>query len=354
MAGRGEGEAPSAAGGPARHTPVLLTKVLDALQPRDGARYIDCTFGAGGYSRAILDAADCQVLALDRDPHAVEGATGMAAQYAPRLILKQARFGDLAEVAQEAGFTPADGIVFDIGVSSMQIDDAERGFSFMRDGPLDMRMSSEGLSAALVVNSYDEQDIAEIIYVLGEERRSRAIARAIVRRRAETPFTRTLDLADVIASVMPRRHDDPKHPATRSFQALRLFVNDELGELGRGLIAAEQSLGQGGRLAVVTFHSLEDRIVKTFFTERSGKSAQPSRHLPASGDQRQPSFSLLSRKAVEPDETEIAVNARARSARLRAGVRTSAPLWSQDFATLGIPTIKAATGRRGYTTFTKN
>jgi 16S rRNA (cytosine1402-N4)-methyltransferase len=224
----------------------------------------------------------------------------------------------------------------------------------MRDGPLDMRMSGEGLSAALVVNSYDEQDIAEIIYVLGDERRSRAIARAIVRRRAETPFTRTLDLADVIASVMPRRHDDPKHPATRSFQALRLFVNDELGELGRGLVAAEQSLGQGGRLAVVTFHSLEDRIVKTFFTERSGKSAQPSRHLPASGDQRQPSFSLLSRKAVEPDETEIAVNARARSARLRAGVRTSAPLWSQDFATLGIPTIKAATGRRGYTTFTKN
>lgn len=354
MAGRGKGEAPLAAGGPTGHTPVLLTRVLEALQPQDGARYIDCTFGAGGYSRAILDAADCQLLALDRDPRVLTEAEALAKQYSPRLVMKLARFGDLAEVAGEAGFTPADGIVFDIGVSSMQIDDAERGFSFMRDGPLDMRMSSEGLSAALVVNTYEEQDIAEIIYVLGEERRSRVIARAIVRRRAETPFTRTLDLAQVIASVMPRRHDDPKHPATRSFQALRLFVNDELGELARGLIAAEQSLAEGGSLAVVTFHSLEDRIVKTFFTERSGKSAQPSRHLPASGEQRQPSFSLLSRKAIEPDEAEIAANPRARSARLRAGRRTAAPPWSHDPTSLRIPSIKAAGGRPGYGAFTKN
>jgi 16S rRNA (cytosine1402-N4)-methyltransferase len=354
MAGRGKGEAPSAAGGPTGHTPVLLTNVLDILKPRDGARYIDCTFGAGGYSRAILDAADCQVLALDRDPYVVQGAKPLLQHYSPRLVLKLSHFADLGEAAEEAGFAPADGIVFDIGVSSMQIDDAERGFSFMRDGPLDMRMSSEGLSAADVVNTFDEQDIAEILYVLGEERRSRPIARAIVRRRAETPFTRTLDLASVIASVIPRRHDDPKHPATRSFQALRLFVNDELGELARGLLAAEHCLGEGGRLLVVTFHSLEDRIVKTFFTERSGKSAQPSRHLPAAGGQRSPSFSLLTRKAVEPGEAETSANPRARSARLRAGERTSAPPWPLDAAKLGIPSIKAAGGRSGYAPFTKN
>jgi 16S rRNA (cytosine1402-N4)-methyltransferase len=354
MAGRGKGEAPLAAGGPTGHTPVLLKAVLDALQPGPGARYIDCTFGAGGYSRAILDAADCQVLGLDRDPGVIRDADPMLSHYSPRLVLKLSRFGDLAEAAEEAGFTPPDGIVFDIGVSSMQIDDAERGFSFMRDGPRVVRMCSDGLSAADVVNSFDEQDIAEILYVLGEERRSRAIARAIVRRRAETPFTRTLQLADLIASVMPRKPGDAKHPATRSFQALRLFVNDELGELARGLIAAEHSLAEGGRLAVVTFHSLEDRIVKTFFTERSGQSAQPSRHLPAPGDARQPSFSLLTRKPVEPDEAEVAANPRARSARLRAGERTAAPPWPRDAAKLGIPSIKAAGGLAGYAPFTKN
>ncbi len=354
MAGRGEGEAPFAAGGPTSHTPVLLKSVLDVLQPRDGASYIDCTFGAGGYSRAILDSADCRVLGLDRDPNAIRDGEPQFRAYAPRLMLKLSRFGELGEIAEEAGFTPADGVVFDVGVSSMQIDEPMRGFSFMRDGPLDMRMSSEGLSAADVVNTFDEQDIAEILYVLGEERRSRPIARAIVRRRAETPFSRTLDLADVIASVIPRKHDDPRHPATRSFQALRLFVNDELGELARGLIAAERSLAEGGRLLVVTFHSLEDRIVKTFFTERSGKAAQPSRHLPASTDQRRPSFAPVTRKAIEPAEDEIAVNPRARSARLRAGQRTDAPPWSSDPAKLGIPSIKAAGGRSGYTPFTKN
>jgi 16S rRNA (cytosine1402-N4)-methyltransferase len=354
MAGRGKGEAPLAAGGPTGHTPVLLTSVLDVLSPRDGANYIDCTFGAGGYSRAILDAAGCRVLGLDRDPNVIRDAHPMISHYAPRLALKLARFGELAEVAEETGFVPADGIVFDIGVSSMQLDDAERGFSFMRDGPLDMRMSGEGLSAADVVNTFDEQDIAEILYVLGEERRSRAVARAIVRRRAETPFTRTLDLADMIASVIHRKPGDAKHPATRSFQALRLFVNDELGELARGLTAAEHSLAEGGRLVVVTFHSLEDRIVKTFFTERTGKSAQPSRHLPASGDQRRPSFSLLTRKPIDPDEAEVAANPRARSARLRAGERTAAPPWESDPAKLGIPTIKAAGGQPGYKPFTKN
>ena len=354
MTGRGEGEAPSAAGGPARHTPVLLPPVLDMLKPRDGARYIDCTFGAGGYSRAILDSADCELLALDRDPEALAGGKAMARKYGARLTLKHAAFGDLAEAAEESGFVPADGVVFDIGVSSMQLDDAARGFSFMRDGPLDMRMSSEGMSAADVVNSFDEAEIADILFLLGEERRSRPIARAIVRRREATPFTTTLDLAELIAGVIPRRHDDPKHPATRSFQALRIFVNDELGELARGLAAAEAILREGGRLVVVTFHSLEDRIVKTFLAERSGKKGGTSRHLPVSGSTRAPSFTLLARKPVEPDEAEISANPRARSARLRAGERTDAEAWPLDRLSLGIPDPNVAERRQSYRTFTKN
>jgi 16S rRNA (cytosine1402-N4)-methyltransferase len=333
---------------------VLLSPVLDLLKPRDGARYIDCTFGAGGYSRAILDSADCQLLALDRDPEALAGGKALARKYGKRFTLKHAAFGDLAEAAEESGFIPADGVVFDIGVSSMQLDDAARGFSFMRDGPLDMRMSSEGMSAADVVNTFDEAEIADILYVLGEERRSRPIARAIVRRRETSPFTTTLDLAELIAGVIPRRHDDPKHPATRSFQALRIFVNDELGELARGLSAAEAILPEGGRLAVVTFHSLEDRIVKTFFAERAGKKGKPSRHLPAAGDERAPSFVLATRKPIEPDEAELSANPRARSARLRAGERTSAAPWPADLAALGIPALNVAERRQGYRTFTKN
>jgi 16S rRNA (cytosine1402-N4)-methyltransferase len=354
MAGRGEGEAPLAAGGPTGHTPVLLKHVLDILRPSGGMSYIDGTFGARGYSRAILDSADCRLLALDRDPRAIADAKDTVNTYSPRLVLKLARFGDMAEAARESGFSPADGIVLDIGVSSMQLDEAERGFSFMRDGPLDMRMSAEGPSAADVVNTFDEQEIAEILFVLGEERRSRPIARAIARRRAEQPFTRTLDLAELIASVIPRRHDDIKHPATRSFQALRLFVNDELGELARGLVAAEHILGEGGRLLVVTFHSLEDRIAKTFFAERAGKTARPSRHMPAASPSREPSFTLLSRKPIEPDEAETAANPRARSARLRAGERTSAAPWPGDIGALGIPTLKLTERRQSYRTFTKN
>jgi 16S rRNA (cytosine1402-N4)-methyltransferase len=289
------------------------------------------------------------VLALDRDPTALADGQALANHYGDRLILTLSAFGDLADAAKASGFAPVDGIVFDIGVSSMQLDDAARGFSFMRDGPLDMRMSGEGASAADVVNTYDEADIADILYQLGEERRSRPIARAIVRRRAEKPFETTLDLADLIASVIPRRHDDPKHPATRSFQALRIFVNDELGELARGLTAAEAILPEGGRLVVVTFHSLEDRIVKTFFAERAGKKGRPSRHLPAAGGDREPSFVLTARKPVEPDQAEISANPRARSARLRAGERTASPAWPEDFRALGIPNLKA-----GYRTFTKN
>jgi 16S rRNA (cytosine1402-N4)-methyltransferase len=346
MTGRGKGEAPEAAGGLARHTPVLLAAVLDALQAQDGERYIDCTFGAGGYSRAILQAAGCHVLALDRDPGAIPLAAGLAAEFPKRFHFEHSAFGDLADAASNAGFSPADAVIFDLGVSSMQLDEAERGFSFMRDGPLDMRMSGEGESAADVVDSYDEAEIADILFRLGEERRSRAIAKAIVRRRAEEPFTRTLDLADVIAGVLGRRHDEARHPATRSFQALRLYVNDELGELVRGLGAAERILSPGGRLIAVTFHSLEDRIVKTFLAERSGGKGRPSRHMPVTGAEAEPSFELARRKPVEPAPDEIAANPRARSARLRVAIRLSAPPWPLDPDALGLPVMKIGKMRR--------
>jgi 16S rRNA (cytosine1402-N4)-methyltransferase len=325
MTGRGKGEAPDAVGGLARHTPVLLSAVLQALGPQNGERYIDCTFGAGGYSRAILLAADCHVLALDRDPGAVPFASALANDVPGRFQFEPTAFSALAEAARGHGFDPADAVIFDLGVSSMQLDEAERGFSFMRDGPLDMRMSNEGESAADVVNTYEESDIADILFQLGEERRSRHIAKAIVRRRTERRFERTLDLADVIAGVLGRRHDDPKHPATRSFQALRLHVNDELGELSEGLAAAERVLKPGGRLIAVTFHSLEDRMVKTFLAERSGGKGRPSRHMPDVADTRQPTFQLLRRKPVEPDEAETSANPRARSAKLRAAIRIDAP-----------------------------
>ena len=353
MAGRGEGEEPETAGGPTRHAPVLLAEILHALQPQDGERYIDCTFGAGGYSRAILAGADCRLLALDRDPLAATFAAELAQTHPTRFRFEPATFGDLAEIAAATDFTPADAVIFDLGVSSMQIDEAERGFSFMRDGPLDMRMSSEGPSAADVVNRSDEADLAEILYLLGEERRSRAIARAIVRRREVAPLTRTLELADLIASVLGRRHDDTKHPATRSFQALRLFVNDELGELVAGLAAAEAILRPGGRLIAVTFHSLEDRIVKSFLAERSGGRGRASRHMPDVLTERPPSFQLARRKPIEPGSAEVAANPRSRSARLRAGVRLDAHAWPLDPAGLGLPMPKSAQMRvRNYRTFT--
>lgn len=353
MTGRGKGEAPEADGGLTRHTPVLLHRVLDVLHPRDGGRYIDCTFGAGGYSRAILEKANCEVLALDRDPNAVAGGREMVKHYGGRLLLERARFSDLGDIAAQTGFKPADGIVFDLGVSSMQLDEAERGFSFMRDGPLDMRMSGDGPSAADVVNRCDEKDLAEILFILGEERKSRAIARAIVRKRELQPLTRTAELAEVVAGVLGRRHDDTKHPATRSFQALRLFVNDELGELVAGLAAAECLLRPGGVLAVVTFHSLEDRIVKNFLAERKAGRKQPSRHFPEAHDTPPPSFHLITRKPIEPDDAETAVNPRARSARLRAGDRLEAPSVPVDAKALGLPTLQASGIRsRTYRTFT--
>ncbi|MBC8050076.1 MAG: 16S rRNA (cytosine(1402)-N(4))-methyltransferase RsmH [Chitinophagales bacterium] len=310
--------------GPVRHTPVLLPEMLSALQPKDGGRYIDCTFGAGGYTRALLEAADCHVLALDRDPNAIAAGQDLIQHFGDRLTLVEGRFGELGDIAEARGFYPADGVVFDLGVSSMQLDEAERGFSFMRDGPLDMRMSAQGVSAADVVNAFEQDAIANILYQFGEERRSRAIARTIVAARAEKPFERTSELAALCLRVLGQKPGD-KNPATRTFQALRLYVNDELGEVTRGLEAAESILQSGGRLVMVTFHSLDDRIAKQFLHDRAGRIAAPSRHAPAAEKQAAPTFRLLTRKPVEPSEAEIAANPRARSAKLRAAEKLHPP-----------------------------
>jgi 16S rRNA (cytosine1402-N4)-methyltransferase len=327
--------------GRARHIPVLLSEVVESLRPVDGGTYIDGTFGAGGYTRAILEAADCSVLALDRDPNAILGSQSLKHAFGDRLTVVESRFSELDLVAREQDVVPVDGIVLDIGVSSMQLDEAERGFSFQADGPLDMRMSSSGTSAADVVNTSDEEDLANILYVLGEERRSRAIARAIVKLRAEAPITTTRQLAEIVSRAVGGRRGDPQHPATQTFQALRIYVNDELGELARGLSAAERSLKPGGRLVVVTFHSLEDRIVKRFLQERSGKESQGSRHLPAQSIKSEPpSFEIVNRRPLTPQKEELEVNPRARSARLRAAVRTEAPAWPLDEAELGVPAVE--------------
>jgi len=320
--GRGQGGQPPN-GGPVRHIPVLLADVLRALAPKAGERYIDGTFGAGGYARAILAAAGCAVLGLDRDPSAIAAGHALEDEYGGRLKLAETPFSHMEEAAQALGWDRVDGVVLDLGVSSMQLDEAGRGFSFMRDGPLDMRMSGKGLSAADVVNTFEKDEIAGILYQLGEERRSRAIAAAIVADRQRAPFERTGQLADLVSRVLGRRHDDAKHPATRTFQALRLYVNDELGELTRGLEAAERLLKPGGRLAAVSFHSLEDRIVKRFLQTRSGKQAKSSRYLPGETQGRAPAFELVDRHGVEPSEEEIAANPRARSARLRWAIRTA-------------------------------
>ncbi|WP_072396711.1 16S rRNA (cytosine(1402)-N(4))-methyltransferase RsmH [Hyphomicrobium sp. CS1GBMeth3] len=310
------------------HIPVLLSEVLQALKPADGETYIDGTFGAGGYSRAILEAADCRVIAIERDPTAFSNGQPLVAAFGGRLSLVPTTFSDMEHAAREEGVDRVDGVVLDIGVSSMQLDDAARGFSFLREGPLDMRMSQEGPSAADVVNHAEEEDLANILYELGEERRSRAIARAIVKARAEKPFSTTKELANLVERVLGRPRGDEKHPATRTFQALRIHVNDELGELERVLSAAERLLKPSGRLIVVTFHSLEDRIVKHFLQERSGKSAGTSRYLPGpSTPERPPSFRIVNTRGVKPNKMETDANPRARSARLRVGVRTDAPAW---------------------------
>jgi 16S rRNA (cytosine1402-N4)-methyltransferase len=304
----------------APHIPVLLNEVVDAMQPAAGKTLVDGTFGAGGYTRALLGKG-AAVIAFDRDPSARKFADGLPAD---RFRLVEGRFSELDE---ETGEAAVDGVVLDIGVSSMQLDEAERGFSFMRDGPLDMRMAADGPTAADLVNEAEPEEIARILYVYGEERESRRIARAIARRRDEQPFSRTLELAEFIEKTLGGRRGAKVHPATRSFQAIRIAVNEELAELEAGLAAAERALKTDGRLCVVTFHSLEDRIVKTFLAVRAGKTPGGSRHAPPAHAAAAPSFQLLFNGAQGPSEAELAVNPRARSAKLRAAVRTDAPAW---------------------------
>ncbi len=320
-----------------RHVPVLRAEAVAALAIRPCGTYIDGTFGAGGYSRAIL-AADptVTVLAIDRDPDAIAGGAGLVAASGGRLRLVEGCFGDLAELAAEAGFTAVDGIVLDIGVSSMQIDQALRGFSFRADGPLDMRMAQDGRSAADIVNGAEEEDIADILYHFGEERLSRLIARAIVTDRKVKPFVTTRQLAEMIGRIVRTKPGDI-HPATRSFQALRIAVNDELGELVRALHGAERVLAPGGRLSVVSFHSLEDRIVKMFLAARSGRVGG-SRHAPTPIADAA-TFRTEGKWPVTAGEAETAANPRARSAKLRAAIRTDAPARAPDAQVVALSTL---------------
>jgi 16S rRNA (cytosine1402-N4)-methyltransferase len=310
------------------HVSVLLDEVAAAVSPAPGRLVVDGTFGAGGYSRVFLEHG-AEVIAFDRDPTAARYAQAIGDQHEGRLTLLERRFSELEAGLSEAGRDVCHAVALDIGVSSMQLDEAERGFSFMRDGPLDMRMGGDGPSAADLVNGEDEAELARLFWVYGEERKSRRIAGALVRRRGEQPFTRTLDLAETVERALGGRRGAPVHPATRVFQALRIAVNEELAELEAGLEAAERVLAPGGRLAVVTFHSLEDRIVKRFMVERSGATPSGSRHLPPGAEGPKPTFELLFKGAREPGPAELAANPRARSAKLRAGVRTAAPAWSE-------------------------
>ena len=323
MAGSGG----NAAGGPARHVPVLVRAALEQLNVRDGGVYLDGTFGAGGYTQAILQVASAKVIGIDRDQSAIVRGMDMVEQADGRLTLIQERFSNLDAVARKFGHEAVDGVVLDIGVSSMQLDEAGRGFSFRLDGPLDMRMGSEGPSAAEVIAHASERDLASIIATLGEERFARLVARAITANRVKAPIATTGALAEIVGTVVHAR-PDRIHPATRTFQALRIFVNEELSELTAGLAAAERILKPGGRLVVVSFHSLEDRIAKTFLTERGG-SRGTSRHAPATKGPA-PTFKLLTKRPIAANHDEIAANPRARSAKLRAAERTAAPPRAQD------------------------
>ena len=303
------------------HIPVMLPEVLDVLAPRSGATYLDGTFGGGGYSAAILDAAPCTVWAIDRDPAAIARGAALAARHPGRLHLIEGRFGDMVALLGARGVAQLDGVVLDVGVSSFQIDDPARGFSFRSDGPLDMRMASAGPTAADLVNTLGEADLADTLYELGEERLSRRIARAIVTARAAAPITTTQQLADIIRGVVPRGKSGID-PATRSFQALRIRVNDELGEIERALASATSLLAPGGRLVVVSFHSLEDRLVKRFMQDAAGQTPAPSRHSPVPlAPAAAPAFCLLTRGAAKPGPAETTANPRAHSARLRALAR---------------------------------
>lgn len=319
----------------APHIPVLLRPLLRAVAPVKGV-WLDGTFGAGGYARGLLEAGADKVIGVDRDPAVFEMAKEWSGEYGDRLELVEGNFANMDEYGSDL-----DGIVLDLGVSSMQLDQAERGFSFVRDGPLDMRMAQSGLSAADIVNEKDEAVIADILFTYGEERASRRIAKSIVRRRAEAPITRTLELTEIIEGCLPRPKPGQSHPATRSFQALRIAVNDEYGALYQGLMAAERALKPGGMLAVVSFHSVEDRMVKRFMQARAGKSGNANRYAPEMQAEL-PQFELLTRKAVGADKDELAVNPRSRSALLRVARRTDAPAGSIDAKSVALPQLRGA------------
>lgn len=326
--------------GRAPHLPVLLGPILSHCAPVHGL-WVDGTFGAGGYARGLIGAGADRVIGIDRDPLAHQMAEPWLAEFDGRIALRLGTFSDLDTLAGE----PVDGVVLDLGVSSMQLDQADRGFSFQKDGPLDMRMSQDGPSAADLVNTAEEGHLADILYQFGEERASRRIARAIVAARTREPITRTLQLADIVAHCLPRPKPGQSHPATRSFQAIRIAVNTEFSQLAEGLAAAERALKPGGHLAVVTFHSLEDRIVKRFFQLASGQEANANRYAPAKSIDAA-RFDLVTRRAVGPDDDELAANPRSRSARLRIGRRTSTPALALSPADLGLPDPTPKKGRR--------
>jgi 16S rRNA (cytosine1402-N4)-methyltransferase len=319
-------------------------EVVAALAPKDGGIYVDGTFGAGGHARLLLEEGRTIVCAIDRDPRAIAHGRALQSTYGDRLILIDGRFSDMIELLASAGIATVDGILLDIGVSSMQLDDGARGFSFTRDGPLDMRMGGTGVSAADVVNTLEEEQLKRLLRVLGEEKRAHAVVRAIAAARAKAPITRTAALAEIVEKAVGRRPGERISPATRTFQALRIYVNGELGELAAGLAAAERLLRPGGRLAVLTFHSLEDRIVKRFLKERSGAMASPSRHSPPV-ERRSPTFIDLLPGGATASAAEITANPRARSARLRAAERTGAPALPVDLSDFGA-VIQLAAGDR--------
>ncbi len=335
-------DANGAAGGLARHIPVMLEEVVHFLAPGAGGIFIDGTFGAGGYSAALL-AQGANVIAIDRDPTAIAGGADLQRSAGGRLTLVEGRFSALDEIARAHGHERVDGVVLDVGVSSMQVDTAARGFSFRGEGPLDMRMGADGPTAADVVNHMEFGALARVIAVLGEEKKARAVARAIEKARAGKPLTGTLELADIVARAVGGRRDQAIHPATRTFQALRIFVNRELEELAEALAASERILSEGGRLVVVSFHSLEDRIVKRFLADRSAKLSGASRHRPDVAVAA-PTFALLSHGAATPGAAEVAANPRARSARLRAAQRTAAAARPLASEALGVPALPAFDG----------
>ncbi len=315
------------------HIPVLLRPLLEAVAPVQG-RWLDGTFGAGGYTRGLIEAGADSVIAVDRDPMVHEMAAPWAGEYGDKIIMQHGVFSKMDDYGTEL-----DGIVLDLGVSSMQLDLAERGFSFMRDGPLDMRMSQDGPSAADLVNEASEEELANIIFLYGEERASRRIASLLVRARAEAPIVRTAELSRLVESCLPRAKPGQSHPATRTFQAMRIAVNNEYGELWEGLMAAERALRSGGKLAVVTFHSVEDRMVKRFLTARAGAGGNANRFAPQV-EMDAPQFTLKSRKAIGPDAQELEENPRSRSAKLRVATRTDAPAGRIDAKAIGMPMMR--------------